>query len=332
MLKKYFLLFFSMVIVTSWVVSAYADIQSSGQPTSGPGGSDYTPYTDVKKETRGSGINKYIIYEPDPKAANPLPVIAFLHGYSMFPDPQNTLDFVKHLVKKGNIVIWPYYMILTTLPENYDRNAGNAIRAALEHIISNNDHAKPEYDSSGLMNFALMGHSAGGITAANLASTYANYGLHPPKALVALNPGRGSNLAVPIRDYRQIPGNIFMQITVGSEDEIANNHGRYIWDNSPQIPNSHKDWILVHSDPHGDPDSNNLVADHYAPLAGGSYSPNTLDWYGYWKWATALCHYAFYGIDGEFAIGDTSEQRYMGVWSDGQAVIEPEVFDYVVWP
>jgi alpha-beta hydrolase superfamily lysophospholipase len=116
-------------------------------------------------------------------------------------------------------------MVFFTLAQNFDRNAGNAIDAALHHIICNPDeHAQPEYDNTGMMNFALMGHSAGGITAANLAATYDTYDLDPPKALVCILPGRGERLGVPIRDYSQIPADIFMQIMVATEDDIAMDH------------------------------------------------------------------------------------------------------------
>jgi pimeloyl-ACP methyl ester carboxylesterase len=323
-----------LIILAMTVSKSFAEpvITPPPQPASGPGGSDYA-YTGVKTETRGMGIHKYIIYEPNPRAAKALPVIAFMHGYNPFPNPRNNVDFVNHLVKKGHIVIWPYYMTLITLPGNFDKNAGNAIRSALDYIIANPaDHARPEYDSRGKMNFALMGHSAGGITAANLAATYGTYGLPAPKAMICIAPGRGSGLSVPIRNYRRIPGNIYMLIIVDSEDHIGSDHGKYIWENSPQIPNSRKNWILVNSDYHGSPDRNDLVADHYDTLGSPHFPTNAHDWYGYWKWATALCNYAFYGTDGKYALGNTGAQRYMGVWSDGRAVIEPEVYDHVVWP
>jgi dienelactone hydrolase len=328
MLKKYVVIFLMMVVMMVLAVPASADILGPGQPADGPGGSDYA-YAGVKKETRGLGINKYIIYEPYPKADAPLPVIAFMHGYTPLPTPKPNLDFIHHLVKKGHIVIWPYYMVFFTLPQNFDRNAGNAVSAALDHIIGNTEHAQPEYDNTGLMNFALMGHSAGGITAANLAATYDAYNLDPPKALVCFLPGRGRLLAVPIRDYSQIPADIYMQIIVATEDDIAMDHGSYIWNNSPQISNMNKDWILVKSDYYGYPDANDLIADHYSNLGRPYFSLDALDWYGYWKWATALCNLAFYNFDGAYALGNTSEQRYMGLWSDGQAVIEPEVSDFV---
>jgi dienelactone hydrolase len=55
-------------------------------------------------------------------------------------------------------------------------------------------------------------------------------------------------------------------------------------------------------------------------------TPDALDFYGYWKWFDGLSDAAFYGRNREYALGNTPQQRYMGVWSDGQPVREPMVF------
>ncbi|MBT4776567.1 MAG: T9SS type A sorting domain-containing protein, partial [Crocinitomicaceae bacterium] len=48
-----------------------------------------------------------------------------------------------------------------------------------------------------------------------------------------------------------------------------------------------------------------------------------------WKLADALLSCTFYGIDCEYAFGDTPQQRFMGSWSDGTSVTELEVFPKV---
>ncbi|RME06987.1 MAG: hypothetical protein D6812_00825, partial [Deltaproteobacteria bacterium] len=55
-------------------------------------------------------------------------------------------------------------------------------------------------------------------------------------------------------------------------------------------------------------------------------SVDALDFYGYWKLFDALCDAAFYqGKNREYALGNTSKQRFMGRWSDGTPVEELEV-------
>jgi hypothetical protein len=52
---------------------------------------------------------------------------------------------------------------------------------------------------------------------------------------------------------------------------------------------------------------------------------DALDWYGTWKWADALMSCSFAGKDCQYALGDTPEQRFMGTWSDGVPIAEPQV-------
>ena len=52
---------------------------------------------------------------------------------------------------------------------------------------------------------------------------------------------------------------------------------------------------------------------------------NALDYYGFWKLFDGLTDAAFYGKNREYAFGNTSQQRYMGKWSDGEAIVELEI-------
>ena len=54
---------------------------------------------------------------------------------------------------------------------------------------------------------------------------------------------------------------------------------------------------------------------------------NAMDFYGTWKLFDALCDAAFYGKNREYALGNTPQQRFMGLWSDGVPVKELKVTD-----
>jgi hypothetical protein len=54
---------------------------------------------------------------------------------------------------------------------------------------------------------------------------------------------------------------------------------------------------------------------------------NALDFYGTWKLFDALCDAAFYSKNREYALGNTPQQRFMGLWSDGTRVKELIVTD-----
>jgi len=71
-----------------------------------------------------------------------------------------------------------------------------------------------------------------------------------------------------------------------------------------------------------------LAAVHTQALANQvPYPPDALDWYGTWKWLDALMSCAFDGKWCEVALGNTPEQRFMGVWSDGVPVTEAVITD-----
>jgi hypothetical protein len=47
-----------------------------------------------------------------------------------------------------------------------------------------------------------------------------------------------------------------------------------------------------------------------------------MDYYGTWKLFDGLYESAFYGKNREYALGNTTEERYMGKWSNGVPVKE----------
>ena len=54
---------------------------------------------------------------------------------------------------------------------------------------------------------------------------------------------------------------------------------------------------------------------------------NAMDFYGTWKLFDALTDAAFNGRNREYALGNTPQQRFMGLWSDGVPVKELKVTD-----
>src|SRR4030095_1182318 len=77
------------------------------QPKCGPGGK-HQPHASVIKNKYGKGSKEYWIYEPDsPKPAS-APFIVFLHGWGG-TNPLYYGAWLDHLVKRGNIVVYPRY-------------------------------------------------------------------------------------------------------------------------------------------------------------------------------------------------------------------------------
>ncbi|NOZ64331.1 MAG: alpha/beta hydrolase fold domain-containing protein [Caldiserica bacterium] len=335
------------------------------QPATGPGGRDYR-HAGVTKSVYGEGDTQYWIFEPAKPTPESAPLIIFNHGWSAM-NPKTYGAWIDHLVKRGNIVVYPRYQAtLRTSTKKFTQNAIQAVKDAI-HQLQKGNHVKPQLDK-----FAIVGHSAGGQVTANMAALAKSSGLPIPKAIMCVQPGKTwakkERAIIPLTDLSKIPGNILLLTVVGDRDNIARDiDAKKIFYQTPQIPLSNKDFIILVSDEHGKPP---LVANHFAPAAvDESYdsgeaaeskkqsgflrsifrqrlreriskrkekdeneltetnSVNALDYYGLWKLFDGLCDAAFYGKNREYALGNTPKQRFMGKWSDGTPVKELIVTD-----
>ena len=125
----------------------------------------------------------------------------------------------------------------------------------------------------------------------------------------------------------------------GSDDKLVGDKtAKEIFSRATHVPGANKDFVTLVSDSHGSPA---LRADHFAPAApDGDFSADTsgkktgpkfmvdaMDYFGTWKLFDGLTAAAFYGKNREYALGNTPQQRFMGVWSDGVPVKELWVAD-----
>ena len=82
--------------------------------------------------------------------------------------------------------------------------------------------------------------------------------------------------------------------------------------------------MLANSDAHGDPQ---IVANHpmCAATASDPVSLDALDFFACWKILDGLRECALSGTNCEYALDDTPEHRFMGLWSDGVPVSELKI-------
>jgi pimeloyl-ACP methyl ester carboxylesterase len=307
-----------------------AAILAPGQPATGPGGSNYT-HQEVKTSVYGEGATQYWIFEPaSPKPAS-APVLVFNHGW-LATSPTFYQAWINHLVKQGYIVIYPRYQEdFTTPSDKFTPNAFNSTLEALK-VLETDEHVRPLPDQ-----WAVVGHSVGGLISVNMASSYKEYGLAPPLAVFAVEPGRSRSsedqVGPLIGNLSNIPPETLLLTLAGDQDTWVGNYDAIrIINQTPQIPIQNKDYILMVSDTHGTPE---LMADHFAPLAASfringwdfDFLVNAQDYYGTWKLMDGLLDASFQGTNQEYALGNTTPQRFMGFWSDGQAVKELVVTD-----
>ena len=153
-----------------------------GQPESGPGGTGNYGHAEAKTSDIGTGGEKVWIMEPAEPAPKKAPVIIFLHGWGTW-GPSAYGQWSTHLVRRGNIVIHPKYQASrVTMPEEMTANAIAGIRAALAEL-KKEGRVQPDETK------VVVGHSLGGVLAANVAALAKAEGLPQPLAVMSLQPG-----------------------------------------------------------------------------------------------------------------------------------------------
>ncbi len=299
--------------------------QPPTQPATGPGGRAYH-FPEVVSRRAGQGATSSWIFTPA-QAAEPLPLVIFLHAHTLI-DPLVYRAWIDHLVRRGAIVVYPDFQTgpdddLTT----YLSNTLGAVRGALEEL-------KGEAVQPDLTRVAVIGHSVGAILGANYAATAAAAGLPEPAALLLIAPGgctacpRSAWVGVELEDLAPVPATTRVLVVALAEVAAVGDEGaRLIWAKLASVPLDRRDYVVLPGDAHGWPP---LRAEHDQPLSfGTTVGPmlDALDWYGTWKLADALLTCSFAGTDCEEALGNTPEQRFLGVWSDGTPVAPAMITD-----
>ena len=344
----------TLVLCSSSVI-AFQKPGPPSQPETGPGGKQYL-HAGVTKNRYGKGGTEYWIFEPDSPKPRTAPVIVFLHGWGGM-NPLYYGAWLDHLVKRGNIVIYPRYQatLLTGITE-FTPNTLQAVKDAVNRLKTERGHVAADFSK-----FATVGHSLGGLLAVNVAALASESGLPRVSAVMAVEPGiTESPINVPLADLKKLPPETLLLAVAGDQDTLVRDHdAKRIYYESTRVSENNKDFIMLVSDPYGSPA---LQASHRAPTAhdksydngegvgGGpavsedslrvgdtpqtsrrarldSMMVNAMDFYGTWKLFDGLCDAAFYNKNREYALGNTPQQRFMGLWSDGVAVKELKVTD-----
>ena len=307
------------------LLSATAAAQTPpAQPTHGPGGSDYAHAAFAKSEHAGAqGWRLLTPTGPTPAAA---PVVVFCHGWGALNE-KNYEAWLSHLVRRGNIVIWPNYQdSLFTPAAQFLPNAVAGVRGALAELARTADAPRAD-----LRRAAVVGHSAGGVLAAELAVVAHTQGLPEFRAVMPVEPGDGSQggkhrVTVPLADLSPMPADTRLLVIVGADDHRAFEElGLRIYTEARAVPVARKHVLEMQSDAHGNPA---LLANHAAP--GGTRDGraerralfaefehagvvDALD-YALWQHFDALADCAFAQRD-----CDVVTQTSLGNWSDGVA-------------
>ncbi len=221
------------------------------------------------------------------------------------------------------MVVWVQYQDSFLTPSwLFARNAIITWKDALKRLETEMFHVRPEKDSEGNYETAIVGHSAGGYLGAIIAAKAVKRWkeIPVPHALVAVEPG-GSGV-IPKARFEKIDPDTKVIIIVGDEDDIVcKSTAVSIWNEISQIPDENKEFLLVQSDYHGSPEQ---IANHYFPNTSGykdTAAVDARDFYVTYKLSVGALECVFRDTDCEYALGNGSfEQVDMGQWSDGQPV------------
>ena len=305
------------------------------QPLSGPGGPDYAS-ADWVVSSGGNGDDAWYVFQPTSPMPASAPLVIMLHGYYEFSGYDSLYQFIRHEVLKGNVVVYPRWQTATATPCPGPYNIEPCIASALNGINGGiawlqadpANRVQPELDKT-----SYFGFSFGGIITANLANRYASLGLPEPKVLFLAEPHDGglTGPGEPALDasLAGIPSTTLVNCLNGDQGVITEvgksaSSCNAVFPKLGHIPDANKDIVLANSDAHGEPQ---IIANHpmCAATASDPLSLDALDFFACWKILDGLRDCAFSGTNCEYALDDTPEHRFMGLWSDGVPVSELKI-------
>lgn len=297
------------------------------QPANGPGGAEYVCdsvwFQDYAAEPDGYWLFEPV--EPKPDSAH---VVVFNHGYGGY-NPMIYGQWIRHLVRKGNIVIYPRYQknVVSPRPDKFAKNTAKGIQDAIQKL-NEEGHVKPI-----LTNMAMIGHSYGGVVSADLAINFEKYQIPKPQVVMLCAPGSGKLKKGRLDSYGEMPPDISLLIITHEGDWVVGEEFAHkVFREATAVERK----FLLHQmpDEHGLP---NIMADHNESYSldmafdGGARNytskkairtatVDAVDFNGYWKLFDAMLDCDRNSKNCEVAFGGTPAQLSLGEWSDGQPI------------
>lgn len=182
-------------------------------------------------------------------------IVVFIHGYGAI-NPMIYGKWIKHLVAQKKIVIYPRYQerILKPAAKEFAKNTTTGILDAFTAL----GQLKVKFDRNKLF---LVGHSYGGVIAANLAARADSLELPTPLAAFICEPGTGPFTGGILDDYTNTNPEMLMTIIVGSNDmTVGQKFGEFLYEKTTHMHNR----SLIYQNPY---DSLGLSASHYEPYS-----------------------------------------------------------------
>jgi len=331
-----------MFVILVTLGCSQTSYRGPSQAERGPGSSEYINAEIAYTRYRENQF-QYFVFTPQKPTLKKAPVIIFLHGWGTM-NPYAYGAWIEHLVRRGNIVVYPR-MQSSVFTDNggITYTAIDSIKDALKEL----DKGKTKPDKERI---AVIGHSAGGNAAINIAALAKREGIPKVRAVMCVQPGleysKSGRKWTVLEDLSLVPPDTLLLITLGDKDDfVKETDARKIFNRTINVPTENKGYIMLNSDDYGRPvleashqcakgpdrrfdlpiGTGNLSKGTIVPFLASKYPTkhvNALDYYGLWKTFDGLYEAAFYGKNKEYALGDTEKQRFMGKWEDGTPVKE----------
>jgi hypothetical protein len=254
-------------------------------------------------------------------------VVLFIHGYGAI-NPMIFGAWIEHLVLQGNIVIYPRYQHNLILPstDRFTPLVANAYVKALGQL----KNVDPDFDVNKLV---IVGHSYGGVIAANIAVEHEKYDIQKPDAVFTCEPGHGPLTGGVLQSYSQWDPSVPVVIMVGDKDwTVGDEFGKRLFN---ELPEGHPKVLLRQVEVQYD--TLRLTASHYEPYA---IDPdfdnenrnltfkralkmgkiNAIDYFGYWKILDQLLTCSLDQEDP--CISEFAQGWDLGFWPDTEVPIE----------
>jgi pimeloyl-ACP methyl ester carboxylesterase len=326
------LLFSILLWIAGPVFSFSQSVLPPLQSIRGPGSTDYA-HAGIRMLDNGDQVDGYWLFEPTLPTPDSAHVIVFLHGYGAY-NPMIYGKWIKHLVRNGNIVIYPRYQKNNFFPRppKFTPNAAAGIRNALA-LLEKGDHIRPITEQ-----MVYVGHSYGGVISANLAIEWNDYDLPPVAGIVMAAPGTSIFPGGRRKSYEELPPSVKIVIIQNDKERVVGNlFGKKIRKEAPQLEDFNL--LMQYEDKHGllpisadhreaysiDIEYDSGIRNYTARRAMRVSNLNAVDYNGYWKIADALIDCVRNEQNCRFALGYTPQQLNLGNWSDGKAIRPLEV-------
>lgn len=306
------------------------------QPRSGFGGADYVT-TQVRKLHVARNGTSFFVFAPvlsDAPLSRPAQLVIFFHGWTL-TNPASYGGWLDHLARRGCVVLCLEYEPTTSTPMGaFTANAMESVREAVGWLRERQD-LSVDWDR-----VVVVGHSAGGMLAANYAALAKSSQAPVPKAVFAVHPGtywvKRSDNYTPLENMAEIPPETLLLVLQGDEDRLAlPRDGREIIASATNLPPEKKRLVVLQADGHGRP---RIQSGHFACCAHDSaYDANAIingvevssadrkveiepqAYLVYWRLLDALIA-APPGCSLNEALGGEPTALDLGCWSDGTPI------------